>query len=125
MCVYMCVCVCVYIYKCLSGAQVPSAEHMTVYMYIYICTIIMPIFYCISIVVRFKLLLDATIIKHRTTVNKCLTSANGVLVLNGRLTKRSTNEFYDEIERCDWLLGGIFDANDVAKRRQWKFKRQG
>ena len=85
----------------------------------------MPIFYCITIVVRFKLLLDATIIKHRTTVNKCLTSANGVLVLNGRLTKRSTNEFYDEIERCDWLLGGIFDANDVAKRRQWKFKRQG
>jgi hypothetical protein len=51
-------------------------------------------------------------------VNKCLTSADGVTVLNSRLTKRSTNEFYDEIERCDWLLGGTFDANDVAKWKQ-------
>lgn len=53
-----------------------------------------------------------------TIVNKCFTSADGVTVLNSRLTKRSTNEFYDEIERCDWLLGGTFDANDVAKWKQ-------
>ena len=62
--------------------------------------------------------LNYTNIKRMTIVNKCFTSADGVTVLNSRLTKRSTNEFYDEIERCDWLLGGTFDANDVAKWKQ-------
>ena len=75
----------------------------------------MPIFYCISIVVRFKLLLDATIIKHRTTVNKCLTSANGVLVLNGRLTKRSTNEFMTKSSDVIGCLEGFLMQMTLPK----------